>query len=95
MRRFEEPKAGKELADVAIGTGLVVAGPAVAEKVFDGFSEASGSNVSFSPDNEFLKNFTETGVDVAQGVAGVAATAMIIYLGFKKMMSGLRFKEKK
>ncbi|RMD58825.1 hypothetical protein D6821_02600 [Candidatus Parcubacteria bacterium] len=77
----------KNLADVAIGAGLVVAGPEIAQSAFQELSQAAGTEISFMPEGEALQAAMEVGIDTAQGLTGIVAMGMIAYLGAKKMLS--------
>ena len=76
----------KELADVAIGAGLIVAGPAMAESIFNETSSALGADISFLPQNELIANAVHSGIDVAQGLTGIGVAGMLLYIGGKKLL---------
>ena len=87
-------ETGKELADVAIGAGLITAGPELAKFTLGETAEALGTTVpQLPPGGEFIGHLAETGIDTARSFAVPVATAMIMYAGFKKLLSPLSGKK--
>lgn len=88
-------KLGKELLNSTEGVALVEAADApLVRNAFEDLSQAMGSDIEFAPDelagvNESVGNV----VDVAQGLALPLATVLIMYAGFKHMVSGGRRKK--
>jgi len=86
---------GKELAEVGIGAGLMVAGPDLAKNVFEQTTNVAGAKLDFLPDNESLRHLAEAGFDTAQSLTGISALAMILYFGAKKLLSPLSSRPEK
>lgn len=82
----QERGIGKEIADVAIGSGLIVAGPEMAASVYEELAGATGTNVPFWPQNEIINHALEAGLDVTRDLTGLGASLMLIYIGYKKML---------
>ena len=87
-----ETNTGKEIADVAIGAGLMIAGPEVAKSVYEQTSGAMGTNLNFLPQNKAIETALNSGLSTIQGLVGPCAAAALLYIGGKKLLSA--FSEK-
>ncbi|OGF27615.1 hypothetical protein A2331_04335 [Candidatus Falkowbacteria bacterium RIFOXYB2_FULL_34_18] len=84
---------GNELESIAVGSGLVMLGPAATEGVFNMMTNATEANIAFLPSEmPGLENFVELGVDTAQGLALPLATFLIIWAGLKHVVKGVNEK---
>ncbi len=86
LRGKNEPGVAKELADVGIGAGLVVAGPELAKSVLNETAQATGANLSLPAGSEALEHIFDVGVETAQGFTGIAVVGTVIYIGGKKLL---------
>ncbi len=87
-------RLGKELADVAIGTGIVLTADELAQFSIEEITKATGGKEVFGLKElpPGLEHGTEVALGTIEKVTPWVATALIIYAGFKHMMKGVKDK---
>jgi hypothetical protein len=83
MRHFEK---FNHVADTAIGAGMV-AGPEAAKTTFEKTAQTMGGKLNFLPENPAIKQAVGNSLETVGSLAGVAGVGLIMYAGFKKLLS--------